>query len=305
MANLDAQRMSKKVYVRRSATRGPVDVCGKGRWVLSVDLGLETYATILNVNTGDLYSIGTRAWATVKGKYLNQAAKIQRELDKSIESAEKVKEARKAVHEALKTIQRNNDAEDPPDLARLERNVRECISTSKTEQRRNNPEARRKIHLEESAKARFDSLIKVTARFLSAVGPRGIVCFPTDLCSGSISRGISKSRFGQLLRRTQRDCDRVGACLWKVREPQSSKWCTGCTSYCGYLNLGQRVFKCPNQQCLLHVDRDGGAARSIFILAVLARANKIKWPLHATTSRSELEWVVYWVCNKHICEKTG
>jgi hypothetical protein len=281
MAHLDAQRMSKEIRVQRSSQRRPANICGKGRWVFSFDPGLGRYVTILNVNTGDLYIIGSRAWASVKGKYLNKAREIQSTLDKGIEDRPEVKEAKAALEQAL---QQNNLDE----IAIQQRRLLECKVRARAD---HDPEQlKRKRKLEAKARARFDSLIKVTARFLSAVGPRGIVCFPTDLCkkqfmtsakiSSATKGGIQFSRFGQLLQQTKRGCKRTGATVWKVREAQSSSWCTGCAAYCGYLRLRQRTFKCPNERCLLHVDRDGGAARSIFVLAVLQRAKNKQWPLH-------------------------
>ena len=38
--------------------------------------------------------------------------------------------------------------------------------------------------------------------------------------------------------------------------------------YCGYL-AGSRTFKCPHADCGVHVERDGNAARNIFVWAVL------------------------------------
>jgi hypothetical protein len=50
--------------------------------------------------------------------------------------------------------------------------------------------------------------------------------------------------------------------VW-VTEEYTSKLCGHCGCYCGYLR-GSRTFKCPNEQCGQHVDRDGNAAKNIW-----------------------------------------
>ena len=55
--------------------------------------------------------------------------------------------------------------------------------------------------------------------------------------------------------------------VW-VTEEYTSKLCGRCGCYCGYLR-GSRTFKCPNEQCGQHVDRDGNAAKNIWTWGLL------------------------------------
>ena len=49
-----------------------------------------------------------------------------------------------------------------------------------------------------------------------------------------------------------------------VTEQFTSKLCGNCFRYCGYLG-GSRVYKCAHGACGVHMDRDGNAARNIWI----------------------------------------
>jgi len=58
--------------------------------------------------------------------------------------------------------------------------------------------------------------------------------------------------------------------VW-TSEEYTSKLCSRCFRYCGYL-AGSRTFKCPHADCGVHVERDGNAARNIFQWALLRGA---------------------------------
>lgn len=60
-----------------------------------------------------------------------------------------------------------------------------------------------------------------------------------------------------------------------VTEQFTSKICGQCFRYCGYLG-GSRIFKCPNKDCGIHIDRDGNAARNIWIWGWLEALRWIK-----------------------------
>jgi hypothetical protein len=60
-------------------------------------------------------------------------------------------------------------------------------------------------------------------------------------------------------------CHRSNRIVWTTEE-WSSKLCGRCHRYCGYLG-NSRTFKCPH--CRAHMDRDGNAARNIWMWAWL------------------------------------
>ena len=59
-----------------------------------------------------------------------------------------------------------------------------------------------------------------------------------------------------------------------VTEQYTSKICGRCFRYNGYLG-GSRVFKCPNITCGVHIDRDGNAARNIWVWGWLEAFKKL------------------------------
>jgi transposase len=55
--------------------------------------------------------------------------------------------------------------------------------------------------------------------------------------------------------------------IW-LTEEFTSKLCSNCHAYCGYLG-GSRTFKCPRQSCGQWLERDGNAARNIWLWAIM------------------------------------
>ena len=55
----------------------------------------------------------------------------------------------------------------------------------------------------------------------------------------------------------------------------SSQTTTNIHRYCGYL-AGSRTFKCPHAECGVHVERDGNAARNIWLWAILEAITQIE-----------------------------
>lgn len=62
--------------------------------------------------------------------------------------------------------------------------------------------------------------------------------------------------------------------VW-VTEEYTSKLCGRCGCYCGYLR-GSRTFKCPNEQCGQHVDRDGNAAKNIWTWGLIEALQRME-----------------------------
>jgi hypothetical protein len=65
-------------------------------------------------------------------------------------------------------------------------------------------------------------------------------------------------------------CHGSNRIVWTTEE-YSSKLCGRCHRYCGYLG-SSRTFKCPHEDCGAHTDRDGNAARNIWMWAWLRAA---------------------------------
>ena len=289
LALQDLQRLGAHVEVLRSECKEPHFPLGAGRWVMSCDTGLNTYLTIINVNTGDLYRIGHGSWRQVRF-HLERADVCVSDMAKLANKQKQVQDARKK----METDAGNQPARARADYLReLQKEKKRLSSASTSTHHSGNGSAsdsekyvdltRQALQQRAKARAIVDRLIKSGSQFLSAVGRQGVVCFPTNLCDQSMmqakkidsnaKRGIAFMAFGRLLRDLEQRCTQTGAFVWKVREDRTSKWCTGCGVYCGYLGAGN-TFRCPNSKCLLQVGRDAGAARSIFVLAFMGRLQK-------------------------------
>jgi hypothetical protein len=66
-------------------------------------------------------------------------------------------------------------------------------------------------------------------------------------------------------------CHASNCIVWTTEE-YSSKLCGRCFRYCGYLG-NERTFKCPH--CHAHMDRDGNAARNIWMWAWLRARRRV------------------------------
>jgi hypothetical protein len=256
---------------------------------MSCDTGLNTYLTIVNINTGDLYRIGHGSWRQVK-YHLEQADVYFSDMAELVNAQLEVQIARTRMenHNAQRPVRARADYLLEVQLAKRRLSSASSSPASSTGSASDSAKyigfAMRALQQQAKARAIVDRLIKAGSQFLSAVGGQGIVCFPTNLCDQSIlqakkidstsKRGIAFMAFGRLLRDLEHRCLETGAFVWKVREDRTSKWCTSCGVYCGYLGAGN-TFRCPNSKCLLHVGRDGGAARSIFVLAFMGRHRRL------------------------------
>ena len=271
MQSLDSQRLMAHIQVQRSNSDAPCYPCGKDKWILSVDTGLKTYVTVICINTGDLFRIGHGTYREIK-HHLDLASESQSRMSECIKNTDEVQ--RSYANSRISGLRMEKEME--ADF----RNRKKQTAQSSHEYNQFRAEQIEKKRQEAKVKKKVDNLIKITSMFLSGVGENGIVCFPINLCEQSMMKskrifkstkqGIAHMRFGQLLRDLEYRCQSTGAFVWKVREDRTSKWCSACGRFCGYLG-SKRNFKCPNESCLLHMDRDGGAARMIFILAFMSR----------------------------------
>ena len=272
----DLQRLKAHVTRQRGATKPSYDFCGgdEKRFVLVVDLGVLTYATITCVNTGEVFFVGRGCGRTIRNRFTVPLEKVQSAMDHCVNQTQGVTQAsknlvykrtcfveaqavegncsvqlreRKDAERAFQTaIQTNRDR-----LAKTDSNFQKMI--------------REQYRLRDEQTKFINNLIKVTSKLLSSVGEGGLILFPTNLlddCNArtrgqthqtSRTRGaIKMCKFGTLLRQLRHDCLLTGAFLETTREDMSSKWCSICGVFNGYLGQS-RTFKCPNGNCLLHV----------------------------------------------------
>ncbi len=117
-----------------------------------------------------------------------------------------------------------------------------------------------------AASIRRDGLHKLTSRLVREHGSVVVEQLNVQgmLRNRRLARAIADAGFGQLRRLLDYKCRWRGVRLVVAdRFYPSSKTCSACGAVRAKLHLGERVFRCHNQQCGLELDRDLNAARNL------------------------------------------
>jgi hypothetical protein len=122
-------------------------------------------------------------------------------------------------------------------------------------------------------------LHKATCTIMAAFHVRILPWFESDRLlrrtgSGDLSKAnkrklnfLAHGKFRQRLIQVCGDPTSSNRCIVWVTEEYSSKLCSHCHVYCGYLRGG--TFKCPNEACGRHMHRDGNAAKNIWSWGIM------------------------------------
>jgi putative transposase len=148
------------------------------------------------------------------------------------------------------------------------RQERQRIATGHRHPGRRQQHTRRTIAKLEAraASIRRDGLHKLTSRLAREHGSVVVEQLNVQgmLRNRRLARALADAGFGQLRRMLDYKCRWRGVRL-VVADPfyPSSKTCSTCGAVRAKLHLGERVFRCRQQQCGLELDRDLNAARNL------------------------------------------
>ena len=185
--HLDWKRMGTSVFVTMPdldsfpENKKPTsDFCGSGskKQVLTVDPGLNTYATINCANTGAIYEIGVDAHSIIQRRFDEPVKAVQRELSEIVNKQPAVIKSREDLSAAdnLNTISLARNTY----YAAIRESWKNLSGSTNTDMKFSQLQMDQTTLLSRKKKY-IDGLIKTTSKFLSSVGKDGIVLLPTNL----------------------------------------------------------------------------------------------------------------------------